>query len=234
MESKKSPKADLNKNRSIYFTLGLVAVLVMAYVALEWKSYDKTFDPYIGMNDVDPTIEEDAPIFQLKTLPPPPSVVAPTIIKVAENDDDIIEDIIKIIEIDPNTEIPDVKDIFIEEMPIDEEVDFIRVEEVPIFPGCENAKDKKACFADKMKAHIKRHFRYPKIAQEMGIQGRVSTMFVIQKDGSIGDIKFRGPDPSLEKEALRIINKLPKMKPGKQRDRAVRVPFAQPITFKLQ
>ena len=82
--------------------------------------------------------------------------------------------------------------------------------------------------------HIRKNFRYPEIAQDMGIQGRVNVLFVIQKDGSIGDIKMRGPDKSLEAEALRIIQKLPRMIPGKQRGRPVKVPFSIPITFRLQ
>jgi len=68
----------------------------------------------------------------------------------------------------------------------------------------------------------------------MGVQGRVYVNFVIQKDGSIGNIRMRSPDKNLGKEARRIIDKLPKMTPGKQRGRAVRVPFSIPITFKLQ
>jgi len=85
-----------------------------------------------------------------------------------------------------------------------------------------------------MQKHIRKNFRYPEIAQEMGVQGRVSVVFVIQRDGSIGNIRMRGPDKNLEAEALRIIKKLPKMTPGKQRGRAVKVPFSIPITFKLQ
>ena len=85
-----------------------------------------------------------------------------------------------------------------------------------------------------MQKHIRRNFRYPEIAQEMGVQGRVNVMFTIQKDGSIGNIRYSGPDKNLEAEALRIIEKLPKMIPGKQRGRPVRVPFSIPITFKLQ
>ena len=107
-------------------------------------------------------------------------------------------------------------------------------EKSPVFPGCENAANKKDCFQEKMQDHIRRNFRYPEIAQEMGVQGRVSVIFVIQKDGSIGNIRMRGPDKNLEKEAMRIIQKLPKMTPGKQRGRAVKVPFSIPITFKLQ
>ena len=91
-----------------------------------------------------------------------------------------------------------------------------------------------ACFQEMMQKHIRKNFRYPEIAQEMGVQGRVNVMFTIQKDGSIGNIRYRGPDKNLEAEALRIIEKLPRMTPGKQRGRAVRVPFSIPITFKLQ
>ncbi|MBT6160914.1 MAG: energy transducer TonB, partial [Flavobacteriaceae bacterium] len=85
-----------------------------------------------------------------------------------------------------------------------------------------------------MNKHIKNNFRYPEIAQEMGIQGRVYVNFIIGKDGSISEIKMRGPDKNLEQEAHRIISKLPQMTPGKQRGRAVRVPFSIPITFRLQ
>ena len=85
-----------------------------------------------------------------------------------------------------------------------------------------------------MNKHIRKNFRYPEIAQEMGIQGRVYVNFIISKDGSITNIRMRGPDKNLEKEAERIISKLPAMIPGKQRGRPVRVPFSIPITFRLQ
>ena len=122
----------------------------------------------------------------------------------------------------------------VEEVEEDIEVPFAVIEDVPIFPGCENASDKKACFNEQMQKHIRKNFRYPEIAQEMGIQGRVAVMFTIQKDGSIGNIRLRGPDKNLEAEARRIIEKLPKMTPGRQRGRPVRVPFSIPITFKRQ
>ena len=85
-----------------------------------------------------------------------------------------------------------------------------------------------------MNKHIRKNFRYPEIAQEMGIQGRVYVNFIIAKDGQITNIRMRGPDKNLEKEAKRIISKLPSMIPGKQRGRPVRVPFSIPITFRLQ
>jgi protein TonB len=106
----------------------------------------------------------------------------------------------------------------------------------PIFPGCEKVdkSQRRDCFQDKMNKHIRKNFRYPEIAQEMGIQGRVYVNFIIAKDGQITNIRMRGPDKNLEKEAQRIISKLPSMTPGKQRGRPVRVPFSIPITFRLQ
>ena len=85
-----------------------------------------------------------------------------------------------------------------------------------------------------MNKHIKRNFLYPEIAQEMGIKGRVFVNFIISEDGSITNIRMRGPDKNLEDEAKRIISLLPNMTPGKQRGRPVRVPFSIPIVFRLQ
>jgi len=133
-------------------------------------------------------------------------------------------------------EIVEVEEVEIEEDFEDVDVPFAVIEDVPIFPGCESvAKSKRRdCFQEQMNKHIRKNFRYPEIAQEMGIQGRVYVNFVIAKDGSIGNIRMRGPDKNLEKEAARIIGKLPNMTPGKQRGRPVRVPFSIPITFRLQ
>ena len=124
----------------------------------------------------------------------------------------------------------------VEEVEEDIDVPFAVIEDVPIFPGCERVKksERRTCFQEKMNRHIRKNFRYPEIAQEMGIQGRVYVQFVIAKDGSITGVRMRGPDKNLEKEAARIIGKLPKMTPGKQRGRPVRVPFSIPITFRLQ
>ena len=132
------------------------------------------------------------------------------------------------------------KIVEIEEVEIEEEYDDIDVpsavvEDVPIFPGCERFKksERRKCFQEQMNNHISENFRYPDIALDMGIQGRVYVSFIISKDGSITDIRTRGPDKNLENEALIIISKLPRMIPGKQRGRAVRVPYSTSITFKL-
>ena len=104
----------------------------------------------------------------------------------------------------------------------------------PVFPGCEKKKNKIKCFQKKMLNHISKNFQYPVIAQKMGIQGRVYVQFIIDTDGSVTGIRTRGPDKNLEREAYRIISKLPKMTPGKIKGRSVRVPFSVPITFRLE
>jgi protein TonB len=234
MEPKKNPKADLTTNSSLYFVIGLFAVMLFTYMAFEWKTYDEANDYDISMN-VDDLLDEEVPMTeQIKTPPPPPPPAAPEIIEVVEDEEEVEETVIESTETSQEEEIVSVDDVIVDEMEEDVDVPFAVIEDVPIFPGCENESDKRACFNSMIQKHIGKNFRYPEIAQEMGVQGRVSVMFVIQKDGSIGNIRMRGPDKNLEAEAARIIGKLPKMTPGKQRGRAVRVPFSIPINFKLQ
>ena len=185
--------------------------------------------------NVDDDLDEEVPMTeQIKTPPPPPPPAAPEIIEVVEDEEEVEETVIESTETSQEEEIIEVEDVEVEEEVEDVDVPFAVIEDVPVFPGCENESNKRACFQQMMQKHISKNFRYPEIAQEMGIQGRVSVMFTIQKDGSIGNVRMRGPDKNLEKEAARIIGKLPKMTPGKQRGRPVRVPFSIPITFKLQ
>lgn len=233
MEPKKNPKKDLSKNSSIYFAAGMALVLSLTYVSLEWKTFysDSIYDISMTMED---ELVVEVPITFATPPPPPPPPIAPVVIEVVENDDPIIESVIETTDTDQEEEVLKVDDVEFIEEPIDVIVPFSVIEDVPIFPGCEKASDKRACFQTMMTKHIRKNFRYPEIAQEMGVEGRVHTTFIIQKDGSIGGVRMRGPDKNLEKEAARILSKLPKMTPGKQRGNAVRVPFSIPITFKLQ
>ena len=239
MELKKSPKADLRRNSGMYFVIGLAVVMFLVWRGLEWKTYEKTNEYDISMN-VEDMLDEEVPMTeQLKTPPPPPPPAAPEIIEVVEDEVEVEETVIESTETSQEEEIIEVEDVEVEEVEEDVDVPFAVIEDVPIFPGCESQKSAGAkalrdCFQEQMQKHISKNFRYPEIAQEMGVQGRVNVMFVIQKDGSIGNVRMRGPDKNLEQEAARIIGKLPKMTPGKQRGRAVRVPFSIPITFKLQ
>ena len=234
MEPKKNPKADVGRNSALYFVIGLAAVLALVYGAMEWKKYDKVNNYDISMN-VEDQLDEEVPMTeQIKTPPPPPPPAAPEVIEVVEDEEEVEETIIESTETSQEEEVIEIEEVEVEEVEEDISVPFAVIEDVPVFPGCEGASDKKACFQEKMQDHIRRNFRYPEIAQEMGVQGRVSVIFVIQKDGSIGDIRMRGPDKNLEAEAMRIIQKLPKMTPGRQRGRPVKAPFSIPITFKLQ
>lgn len=239
MELKKNPKADLRKNSGMYFVIGLAVVMFLVWQGLEWKTYDKTSEYDISMN-VEDMLDEEVPMTeQIKTPPPPPPPAAPEIIEVVEDEEEVEETVIESTETSQEEEVIEVEDVEVEEIEEDVDVPFAVIEDVPIFPGCEKQKGKgakvmRACFQEKIMKHISKNFRYPEISQEMGVQGKVYVNFTIQKDGSIGGVRMRGPDKNLEKEAARIIGKLPKMTPGKQRGRAVRVPFSIPITFKLQ
>ena len=205
MLSKKNPKADLSKNSTTYFLIGLVLILFLTWRGIELKTYERDveLDRLSVMNDED---EEE---------------VEETVIESTETDQ---EEIIEIEEIEVEEEVEDV------------EVPFAIIENIPVFPGCEKVSKKRQrdCFQEKINKHIRKNFRYPEIAQEMGIQGRVYVSFIIGVDGRVIMVQPRGPDKNLEKEARRIIENLPQMIPGKQRGKAVRVPYSIPITFKLQ
>ena len=233
MQPKKNPKADLNKDRNLYFVIGLTLVLGVTWGAIEYKTYEKVFD--LAALDMLEDDDEDIPITeQLKTPPPPPPPPpAPEVIEVVEDEEEVEETVIESTETDQD-------EIIIEEIEVEEEFDdidvpFAVIEDVPIFPGCESVakSQRRACFQEQMNKHIRKNFRYPDIAQEMGIQGRVYVNFIIAKDGSITNIRMRGPDKNLENEAARIIGRLPKMTPGKQRGTAVNARFTLPIKFRI-
>ena len=231
MQAKKNPKADLRRYSSLNFALGLCIVLFISWQSIEFKSYEIQYD--LESLSVDDDDDEEIPITeQIKTPPPPPPPPAPEIIEIVEDEEEIEETIIESTETDQEEVVEEVE---VMEEEIDMDIPFAIIEDVPLFPGCENVPKSKRrkCFQEKIMKHINKNFRYPEIAQEMGIQGRVFVQFMIGKDGNISGIRTRGPDKNLEKEANRIISKLPRMTPGKQRGRPVRVPFSIPITFKL-
>lgn len=237
MKPKKNPDVDPKRNSFLYFQIGLVSVLLFTYLAIELKTYDKEVKA-ITMAIDDALLDEEVPVTQhLNTPPPPPPPpppAAPEVIKVVENNKVVEETKMQTTETNQK-EIVKVAQVVEVEEEVEVDVPFSVIEDVPLFPGCEKvSKDQQRdCFNQKIQEHIKKNFQYPEVAQEMGIQGRVNVMFTIDKDGSISNVKLRGPDANLEKEAARIISKLPRMIPGKQRGKPVRVPFSVPITFRL-
>ncbi|GMN11769.1 energy transducer TonB [Croceitalea sp. MTPC9] len=239
MKPKKNPKADLNRNSGLYFVIGLTMVLFTVWRLLELKSYDTINEIAIAYT-IEPDLKEEVPITENITATPPqapPS--APAIIEIVEDAQEVEETIIQSTEMNQETEVAaaiiSVDEVHVEEVEEEITVPFSVIEEVPIFPGCEqlSKEEKRICFQQKIQEHVKNNFKYPPMALEMGIQGRVYVQFVINAQGHISHIRTRGPDHLLEKEAERIIACLPRMTPGMQRGNPVKVPYSIPVTFKL-
>lgn len=246
MEVKKNPNVDPKRNSSLYFLVGLTAVLILTYVSIELKSEDpRTVVEKIEIVDNMMGDEEEVILTMppAQKLPPPPPP-APEVIQVVDNKQ-IIED--RKIE---TTEVNENKPVVVAQTSsnygdeggtaeeIDEELPFAVIEDAPIFPGCENVpkNQRSACFEEQIRKFVGKNQQYPEKAMEDNIQGRVSVVFVIDKDGSITNVQARGPKGGelLEKEALRVISKLPKIKPGLQRGKPVKIKFSIPFVFRLQ
>ncbi|MFB9052837.1 energy transducer TonB [Formosa undariae] len=242
MKAKKNPKLDIGRNSSIYFAIGLNIMLFFSWKALEFRSFE-TASNDIELLDLAPDFQEDIPITTINIpLPPPPPVVVSESIQVVESFEEIEETVIESTEssqedrIAPAEAVIAVEDVLVEEVEEVAEVPFAVIENIPVFPGCEGLSKAAslACFQTKMNAHIKTHFRYPEEALNLEIEGRVSVLFIIDENGYIVGIRSRGPDKILEGEAERIIGLLPRMKPGMQRGKPVKVTYAVPIFFKYK
>ncbi len=229
MEVKKSPKVDLESNRNVYFMIGLVVSLGIMLLAFEWTAKPTKAGSLGEINAAD-VEEEIIPITREQEIKPPPPPPPPKVVEVLNIVDDkaIIDDDLMIddSEADDQTLINVAPVISAKEEEEEEEAQvFFIVEDMPEFPGGEMA----------LRTYIANAIKYPVIAQENGIQGKVYVTFVVGKDGSVSNASIaRGVDPSIDKEALRVINTLPKWKPGKQRGKPVNVSYTVPINFQLQ
>ena len=236
MESKKNPKADIGRNGSLYFSIGLALMLFLAYTVINWKVYDKNATEFdlVSMDDLD---DEEIPITEqvIPPPPPPPPPPAPEVIEVVEDEEEIEETVIESTETDQEEEI-EIEDLDVEEVEEDIEVPFAVIENVPIFPGCDrgNNASKRKCMSEKISKFVRKKFNTD-LAGDLGLSGRqrISVIFKIDKLGNVVGIRARAPHPRLEKEAVRVISSLPKMKPGKQRGKAVIVPYSLPIVFQV-
>ncbi len=239
MEVKKNPKADLNRWSSIYLLSGLVLMLFFAWQAVEWKTYDND-DLARQTLDVGDDLLEDVPITQTITPPPPPPPPppAPDVIEVVEDEDEVEETIIESTETNQNEDIVEIDDIVeVEEEEI-ADVPFAVIENVPIYPGCENAGNneaKKNCMSEKVQQFVQKKFDTD-LANDLGLEGRqrISVQFKIDKNGNVTDVRARAPHPRLEQEAIEVVKSLPKMTPGKQRGKPVGVLYALPILFQVE
>src|SRR5690606_30437060 len=239
MEQKKNPKANVGRNSSLFFLVGMVLMLFVTYTAINYKTYDKEAID-IGMLNMDDEFDEEIPITeQLQTPPPPPPPPsAPEVIEVVEDEVEVEETVIESTETNQEEKIVEVKDVVVEEVEEDLEVPFAVSENVPVFPGCENEKTNDAtriCMSEKITQVVSKNFN-TELAGEYGLSGiqKIIVMFKIDKSGNITNVQARAPHPSLEKEAKRVIGKIPQMQPGKQRGKPVVVPYSLPITFKVQ
>ena len=239
MEYKKNPELEIGRNSSLYFALGLNVMLFFSWYGLNYKTFDKD-DTFIDIVQVDEELDEDIPITRLDTPPPPPPppAAAPETITIIEDVEEIEETVIESTEMNQSEviEIVQISDVDVEEIDEDMEVPFAVIENVPIYPGCvgKNNDEYKACFQRKILEHVRKNFKYPSAALDLGIHGRVFVLFVIDAKGNITKVRSRGPDKILERESERIVNSLPQMIPGKQRGKPVKVPFSLPINFNIQ
>ena len=230
MEVKKSPKADLESKKSTWLLIGYVIVLAFMFVAFEWTERDVKIDMSQAVADIVFEEEIEIPITEQpeEVLPPPPPE-APSIVEELNIVDDDME--IESTEIASSEETGQAVEIayvppVVEEEEVEEQEIFEVVEQMPEFPNGGMAG---------LMQYLSKNIKYPTIAQENGTQGRVTVQFVVNADGSIVDARvIRGVDPYLDKEALRVINSMPKWKPGMQRGKAVRVKYTVPVMFRLQ
>ncbi len=226
MDIKKSSKATLEDKKIIYLLMGFVVVLSLIYIAFEWTKNEVTI-----YEDLSAAIAEEEEIEIIQTAqetPPPPPPKVPEVIEILN----VVEDDVETTEIEIDTEDDKDREVVINAPvstgPVVEEEDnvvFQVVETMPSFPGGDAALFK----------FLSENVKYPVIAQENGIQGRVICQFVVNRDGSIVDVVVVRPvDQSLDKEAIRVIKSMPRWTPGRQRGKAVRVKYTLPVNFRLQ
>ena len=224
MKSRKTSKADLENKKALFFEIGLVIALALVFVSFNHKSYEKrTFT--LVQRKVNNTPEEMVPITEQKVKPPPPPPPKTvTQIKIVNNNVKVNTDVDIDVEANMNTKVaeyvpPEEEDV------IPEQHIFMVVEQMPFFPGGQGALMK----------YLAEHIKYPELAKESGIQGRVFINFVVEPDGSIDHVKvLRGIGGGCDEEAVRVVKSMPRWIPGKQRGKPVRVSFNLPVKFTLE
>ena len=226
MEEKKSPKANLENKKLMFIQIGMILSLLIAWLAFEHKSYDKReIDPSLLNREV--VIDEEmVEITKQDEQKPQPMEVPKQTTQLEIVQDDVEVDDIEInAEVEQNEVIEEyVAPEVVEEEVVEQEI-FKIVEEMPAFPGGEA----------KLMEYVSKNVKYPQIARETGVQGRVYVNFVVEPDGSVSNVSvLRGIGGGCDEEAVRVVKNMPKWKPGKQRGKAVRVSYMLPVNFKLQ
>ncbi len=226
MEAKKTPRADLENKKGVFFEIGLILALLIVFAAFEYKSYDKvTID--LASRVVDDTPEEIIPITEQKVKPPPPPPPKQAVqIKIVEDDVEVEDEIEIDVDADDDTEMEEYIPPEEEEEEVAEAEIFTVVESMPEFPGGGTGA---------LMQYLGKNIKYPPLAKESGIQGRVFINFVVEPDGSISNVRvLRGIGGGCDEEAVRVVENMPNWKPGKQRGKPVRVSYNLPVKFTLQ
>ena len=226
MEEKKSPKANLENKKLMFMQIGMIISLLIAWLAFEHKNYDKReIDESLLNREIVEDLEMTEITKQDEQKPQPVELPKQTTQLEIVQDDVEVDDIEINAEVDQQEVIEEYVPVEVEEEEVVEQEIFQIVEEMPSFPGGEA----------KLMEYVAKNIKYPQIARETGIQGRVFVGFVVEPDGSISNVKLlRGIGGGCDEEAMRVIKSLPKWKPGKQRGKAVRVSYQIPVFFKLQ
>jgi len=226
MEEKKTPKANLESKKLMFTQIGLIISLLIAWAVFEVKvKADREIDESLLNREI-VMDEEMVEITKQEEQKPQPVETPQQTTQLEIVDDNVeTEDININAEVEQNEIIEEyVAPEVVEEEVVEQEI-FQIVEEMPQFPGGEA----------KLMEYVAKNIKYPQIARETGIQGRVFVGFVVEPDGSISNVKLlRGIGGGCDEEAMRVIKSLPKWKPGKQRGKAVRVSYQIPVFFKLQ
>ena len=241
MEIKKSSSAKLENYSQLFLQLGLILSLLIVYVSLEYKVYEREINDLQGNVNLD-EIEEIIPITERieQIKPPPPPPPAPEVIEIVQDQEEIEETVLESTETDESeaveVNITDIEEV-VEDEDVIEEVPFAVIEEAPIYPGCKGSKaERKQCLQDKIKEHVYKKYNIG-LAEELGLdpgKKRVYVLFKIDHKGDIVNVQARGPHARLEKEAIRVVQSLPKMIPAKQRGKAVSVKYTLPITLEVR
>ena len=230
MEIKKSEKASMDNKRFLFTEIGMVIALLIVWGAFSYTSREKK----VATLEADQTVVEVEDMVPITEETPPPPEAAPKI-PIPSDQIDIVDDNSKIDDsmcqkIEDSNEGFEIMD-YIESAPEEETIEeeaipFQLVEEKPSFNGGD---------ANEFSKWVNSRLVYPEIAKENGVQGRVTLQFTVNADGSVSNVKvLRGVDSSLDKEAVRVVSSSPKWKPGKQRDRAVKVTYTFPVIFQLR
>lgn len=224
MKTKKSPKADLETNRSLFFSVGLVLALGMVLAAFSVKT-EPVAIPETGTVSWDPPEEFIIPITKQeeKKKELPVLTITDIVVDLEEGQEEI--DMTDFTSEAIVGELFDVNPVLASTPPeVEEQIVFV-AQQMPEFPGGMRS----------LMAYIAQSIKYPALAQENGIYGKVYVRFVVNKDGSIADaMVIRSANDLLDQEALRVVSSMPKWKPGMQNGKPVRVMYTVPINFVLQ